>query len=108
MTKETTTKTKVLICPYCGETQTTAERCRGCGGLFEPLSRQATHNAMGPWFVRDPGKPFHPGCNYETLIRMIDRGQVTKYSIVRGPTTKQFWTVAKHSSMKTLSSLSST
>ncbi len=90
------TKTKVLICPYCGETQTSAERCRGCGGLFEPLSRRATHNAMGPWFVRDPGKPFHPGCNYETLVRMIDRGQVTKYSIVRGPTTKQFWTVAKH------------
>ena len=90
------TKTKVLICPYCGETQTSAERCRGCGGLFEPLSRQATHNAMGPWFVRDPGKPFHPGCNYETLVRMIDRGQVGKYSIVRGPTTKQFWTVAKH------------
>jgi len=27
---------------------------------------------------------------------MIDRGQVSKYSIVRGPTTKQFWTVAKH------------
>ena len=90
------TKTKVLICPYCGETQASAERCRGCGGLFEPLSRQATHNAMGPWFVRDPGKPFHPGCNYETLVRMIDRGQLTKYSIVRGPTTKQFWTVAKH------------
>ena len=90
------TKAKILICPYCGETQTCAERCRGCGGLFEPLSRQATHNAMGPWFVRDPGKPFHPGCNYETLVRMIDRGQVSKYSIVRGPTTKQFWTVAKH------------
>lgn len=90
------TKTKVLICPYCGETQASAERCRGCGGLFEPLSRQATHNAMGPWFLRDPGKPFHPGCNYETLVRMIDRGQLSKYSIVRGPTTKQFWTVAKH------------
>ena len=90
------TQTKVLICPYCGETQTSAERCRSCGGLFEPLSRRATHNAMGPWFVRDPGKPFHPGCNYETLVRMIDRGQLSKYSIVRGPTTKQFWTVAKH------------
>ena len=90
------TQTKVVICPYCGETQTTAERCRSCGGLFEPLSRQATHNAMGPWYVRDPGKPFHPGCSYETFVRMIDRGQLTKYSIMRGPTTKQFWTVAKH------------
>ncbi|MHC4141682.1 MAG: hypothetical protein ACYSUF_07310 [Planctomycetota bacterium] len=88
-------KTRVLICPYCGEAQTAGERCRGCGGLFEPLSRQATHNAMGPWFVRDPGKPFHPGCSYETLVTMIDRGQVLKTSIIRGPTTKQYWTVAK-------------
>lgn len=89
-------KTKVVICPYCGETQPAAERCRACGGLFEPLSRQATHNAMGPWFLRDPGKPFHPGCSYETVVKMVDRGQITKYSIVRGPTTRQFWTVAKH------------
>ncbi len=90
------TETKVVICPYCGEAQSASERCRACGGLFEPLSRQATHNAMGPWFLRDPGKPFHPGCSYETMVRMIDRGQVTKYSLVRGPTTKQFWTVARH------------
>jgi hypothetical protein len=90
------TKTKLLICPYCGQTQSNAERCRSCGGLFEPLSRQATHNAMGPWFLRDPGKPFHPGCSYETLVKMIDRGQITRYSILRGPTTKQFWTVARH------------
>ncbi len=90
------TQAKVIICPYCGETQPAGERCRSCGGLFEPLSRQATHNAMGPWFVRDPGKPFQPGCSYETLVRMIDRGQITKYSIIRGPTTRQFWTVAKH------------
>ncbi len=90
------TKTKVVICPYCGEAQSNSERCRACGGLFEPLSRQATHNAMGPWFLRDPGKPFHPGCSYETMVRMIDRGQLTRYSLVRGPTTKQFWTVARH------------
>ena len=89
-------KTQVVICPYCGETQSAADRCRSCGGLFEPLSRQATHNAMGPWYVRDPAKPFQPGCGYETLVQLIDRGQVMKYSIVRGPTTKQFWTVAKH------------
>jgi hypothetical protein len=51
---------------------------------------------MGPWFVRDPDRPFRPGCSYETLVRMIDRGQVTKLSIIRGPTTKQFWSVARH------------
>lgn len=89
-------KSKVVICPYCGETQPAAERCRSCAGLFEPLSRQATHNAMGPWFIRDPQRPFQPGCSYETLVKLIRAGRVTKYSIIRGPTTRQFWTVAKH------------
>ncbi|MDY7107800.1 MAG: hypothetical protein SYC29_04105 [Planctomycetota bacterium] len=90
------TRTKLLICPYCGEAQPVGERCRACGGFFDPLSRQATHNAMGPWFVRDPDRPHRPGCSYETLVQMIERGQVTKYSIIRGPTTRQFWTVARH------------
>ncbi len=27
---------------------------------------------------------------------MIQRGQITKLTIVRGPTTKQFWTIARH------------
>lgn len=90
------TRTKLVICPYCGEAQPIGGCCRACGGLFEPLSRQATHNAMGPWFVRDPDRPFRPGCSYETLVQMIERGQVTKYSILRGPTTRQFWTVARH------------
>lgn len=88
-------KTKVLICPYCGETQPAGDVCKSCGGLFEPLSRQATHNAMGPWFIRDPDRPHHPGCSYDTLTKLIQRGAVTKLTIVRGPTTKQYWTVAK-------------
>ncbi len=89
-------KVKVVICPYCGDTQPSGDRCRHCKGLFEPLSRQATHNAMGPWFVRDPNNPFQPGCSYETLVKLIDAGRVSKYTIIRGPTTKQFWTIAKH------------
>jgi len=89
------TKVKVLICPYCGETQPAGERCRKCGGVFESLSRQATLNAMGPWQIRDENRPFHPGCSYETLVQMIARGRVTKLSIIRGPTTKQLWQVAR-------------
>ena len=88
-------KTKVLICPYCGESQPAADRCRACRGLLDPLSRQATHNAMGPWFLRDPQRPHQPGCSYETLVRLIDRGQVNKNTIIRGPTTRQFWNAAK-------------
>ncbi|HRP64101.1 MAG TPA: hypothetical protein PK400_12450 [Phycisphaerales bacterium] len=88
-------KSKLLICPYCGETQPERESCRACGGLFEPLSRRATHNAMGPWFIRDPKRPFQPGCSYDTLVQLIQRGKVEKLTLVRGPTTRQFWTIAK-------------
>ena len=88
-------KVKLLICPYCGQTQSEAERCRSCGGLLETLSRQATHNAMGPWFVRNPDRPHQPGCSYETLVRLVEREQITKHTIIRGPTTRQFWTIAK-------------
>jgi hypothetical protein len=88
-------KTQMLICPYCGEAQPLGERCRACRGLFEPLSRQATHNSMGPWFIRDVKRPHRPGCSYETLVRLIERGQLDRFSIIRGPTTRQFWAVAK-------------
>jgi hypothetical protein len=49
---------------------------------------------MGPWFIRDAGHPFRPGCSFETLREMIRRGKVTRETILRGPTTRQFWTFA--------------
>jgi hypothetical protein len=63
--------------------------------MFEPLSRQATHNEMGPWYIRSELRPFQPGCSYETLVKLVERGQIDKHTIIRGPTTKQFWTIAK-------------
>lgn len=89
------TKTKIVICPYCGNSQPVEDICRSCGGLYDELSRQATHNDMGPWFIRNLMRPFQPGCSYETLVRLIERGQIDRYTILRGPTTKQFWTVAR-------------
>lgn len=88
-------KQQMLICPYCGEAQPLSDRCRVCRGLFEPLSRQATHNSMGPWYIRDPKRPHRPGCSYETLVRLVEREQIDRFSIIRGPTTRQFWAVAK-------------
>ncbi|MCZ6837114.1 MAG: hypothetical protein O7G85_15170 [Planctomycetota bacterium] len=88
-------KTKVVICPYCGASQPAEDQCRSCGGLYDELSRQATHNDMGPWYIRMSNRPHQPGCSYETLIRLIERGQLDKYTILRGPTTKQYWTVAR-------------
>lgn len=88
-------KRRLIICPYCGDAQPVVERCRSCSGLFESLSRQATHNSMGPWFIREELRPFTPGCSYETMVKMIRRGRITRLTIVRGPTTRQFWTIAK-------------
>ena len=88
-------KTKVVICPYCGESQPANDLCRACGGYFDDLSRQATHNDMGPWFIRNIRSPYQPGCSYETLIKLIERGQIDKYTIIRGPTSKQYWTIAR-------------
>ncbi|RMH27560.1 MAG: hypothetical protein D6693_05110 [Planctomycetota bacterium] len=86
---------RAVLCPYCGG-PAGGGRCRSCGGLFDPLSIQATQNSMGPWFVRDAAQPFRPGCSYETLARLISRGRVTGESVIRGPTTRQFWSFARN------------
>lgn len=85
----------VALCPYCGHTSSNTHQCDRCKGLFEPLSRQASQNAMGPWYVRDEANSFRPGCSHDTLKSLIARGRVTRVSVLRGPTTRQFWTAAK-------------
>ncbi len=91
-----TTTHGVMPCPYCGHIQRgAAAQCDSCGGLFEPLSRQATQNAMGAWFIRDDEQPHRPGCSYETLRKLVLRGKVTEETVLRGPTTRQFWSYAK-------------
>lgn len=71
-----------------------AGRCQDCKGLLEPLSRQASQNAMGPWFIRDTANPFRPGCSWETLVRLAEKGRITRETVVRGPETRQFWKLA--------------
>ncbi len=88
---------RVVLCPYCGHTQPqNNERCASCGGLFEALSLKATQAAMGPWFIRDKSMPFRPGCSYETLVRMASIGRITATTVLRGPTTHQFWSIARN------------
>lgn len=84
-----------VLCPYCGQISSDPRRCDACRGFFDPLSRQATQNAMGPWFIKDDAAgPWRPGCSIETLREMIRRGKVTRDTILRGPGTKQFWNFA--------------
>ncbi|MEO1237873.1 MAG: hypothetical protein AAFX76_13900, partial [Planctomycetota bacterium] len=88
---------RIVLCPYCGHTQQgNTQKCGECGGLFEPLSRRATQIAMGPWSVRDKNHPFRPGCSYPVLIQMIRAGRITPTTVLRGPTTRQFWSIARN------------
>jgi len=82
------------LCPYCGKVSLDARRCDGCRGHFDPLSRQASQNAMGPWFIRDTANPFRPGCSFETLRELIRRGKIVAETIIRGPATRQLWNFA--------------
>lgn len=82
------------LCPYCGSITPAGARCTHCRGLLDPLSRQATTNTMGPWFIRDDSQPFRPGCSYHTLVSLIQRGKITRTTIIRGPSTRQFWMFA--------------
>lgn len=86
---------KAMICPYCGHVQEAGVRCVACHVQVDFLTRQATQNDMGPWFVRDPGRPHFPGCSYETMGKLVSMGVITKHSIVRGPSTQQFWVAAR-------------
>lgn len=87
---------KLVLCPYCGHAQHGGERCQDCGGLFEPLSRRATQLAMGPWQVRDKHNPFRPGCCYDVIVKMASAGKIKPTTVMRGPTTRQFWSVARN------------
>ncbi len=89
-----TPQPRAVVCPYCGTVSGDTIKCDRCGGRFDPLSRQATQNAMGPWRMRDEAVPSRPGCNYETLRKLVDGGRVTRSSVIAGPTTRQFWMLA--------------
>lgn len=83
-----------VLCPYCGTLSRDMAQCDACRGHFDPLSRQATQNHMGAWFLRDAAHPFRPGCSFETIRQLAAKGRIVATSIIRGPTTRQFWTLA--------------
>ncbi len=95
-------ESQVILCPYCGHPQSVPadqpmpDQCEECGGLFEPLSRRATQISMGPWYIRNKANPFMPGCSYEVVEKMAKGGKLKPTTVLRGPTTKQFWSVARN------------
>ncbi len=87
-------KPRGVLCPYCGEVSPDLKQCRGCRAFLDPLSRQASQNEMGPWFVRDPAHPFRPGCSFATIRRLVERARIGPMTVIRGPTTRQTWSFA--------------
>lgn len=85
------------VCPFCGLTREVTDHfdpaspCPRCTLPDTASTRNATRLRVGPWFVRQVRNPWAPGMRFETLLALIKRGQVTKDSIVRGPTTQQLW-----------------
>lgn len=49
---------------------------------------------MGPWSIRDSNRPFMPGCSHETIRQLVARGVIRPETVIRGPTTRQFWELA--------------
>ncbi|MEY5032305.1 MAG: hypothetical protein RL354_1336 [Planctomycetota bacterium] len=84
-----------IVCPYCGHTQEPAPACSACSGCFDEWSLRATQDDMGAWFVRDTRRPHFVGVSYESMAASIRSGDIGMNSIVRGPTTRQFWTIAR-------------
>jgi hypothetical protein len=85
------------VCPFCGLTREITDEfdpatpCPRCTLADTPATRSATKTRIGPWHVRQVRNPWAPGMGFETLLALVKRGQVTKDSIVRGPTTNQLW-----------------
>ena len=75
--------------------QKPAHNCESCGGHFDVWSLAATHNEMGTWFVRDSRNPHFVGLSYNAMLEMIRRHEIGRDTVVRGPTTGQFWTFAR-------------
>jgi predicted RNA-binding Zn-ribbon protein involved in translation (DUF1610 family) len=85
------------VCPFCGTLNESAiEPCAKCTMMNTPQTRRVTRGRIGPWYVMQSRNPAAPGMKFDVLVAFIRKGQVTARSIVRGPTTHQFWRYAAH------------
>jgi hypothetical protein len=84
-----------VVCPFCANTRSdSVGPCPRCTMEDTPATRRSTSERIGPWFVLQKRNPTAPGLRFSVLIMLARRGHVTQRSIVRGPTTQQFWRLA--------------
>lgn len=84
-----------LVCPYCGVLQPPTDACVGCGTALDAETRRETAARMGPWFIRSEAHPYMPGCSWQQMALFVSGGVVTGDTIIRGPTSRQLWTLAR-------------
>jgi hypothetical protein len=92
------TNARAILCPYCGDRHApdaAHPECRACGGRFDAWSIAATQNDMGAWYVRDSKRPHFVGFRHAALVAAIKAGEIGRDAIVRGPSTRQLWTIAR-------------
>ena len=88
-------KQRILVCPICGETQPETKVCRTCSTLLDPDGLLLAEGGIGPWWVRNEELPFRPGITYEQVADLAKNGKIDLQTILRGPTTRQLWKVAR-------------
>lgn len=84
-----------LICPYCGTRQSPALECRACRGRLDAWSLAATQDDMGAWYLRDSKQPHFVGYSHRAIAAAIRAKEIDRDAVVRGPTTRQLWTLAR-------------
>jgi hypothetical protein len=83
------------VCPFCGAVGLAAEgTCEHCKMDMTAASRAATKALIGPWYVLQPRLPAIPGITFVRLLGLVKKGRIHPHSVVRGPTTHQFWRFA--------------
>lgn len=88
-------KQRILVCPVCGETQQETSECNSCKSSLDTDGLLHAEGSIGPWSIRNPDSPFLPGMTYDHLAELARRGEVELHTILRGPTTRQLWKVAR-------------
>ena len=88
-------KVDPTMCVICGHNKTSADECPECDAIFSPPD-EATRITLGGWFIHGKAHAYKPGMSYEQLRKEIEIGNVTARTIVRGPTSSQFWQLAKN------------
>ncbi len=82
------------MCPVCGHDKAGGDECPECETIFTPAD-EATPISLGGWFIHGKARAFKPGISLEQLKKEIAAGSVTGRTVLRGPTTNQFWVEAK-------------